>query len=276
MNLKLCSVLEYGIPETISILNQGFSDYIVPIHMGEEQFFNMLRFDSVDVNLSRVVFRDDQAVGVALIARRGWNCRLAGMSIIPGGRGQGVGRWLMKELIDEAKERGERRLELEVIEQNTPAVHLYQKAGFSIVRKLMSFVSEKPDGGPAEIQEIDLRMMGRMVTVHGLPDLPWQISGETLMQLGVPFKAFCSENCFVAISTPDASQISIRSILLMPEAQKVDGGSRLLRALFARYPGKTWRVPAIFPEEFGTLFKDVGFVEEDLSQLQMVINLLEQ
>ncbi len=273
MNLELKSVLQYGVDETLQVLNQGFSDYIVPIHIGREQFFNMLKCDSINADSSRIVIRNGEAVGAALVARRGWNSRLAGMAIVPGVRGQGVGRWLMKQLIDEARQRGDRRMELEVIEQNGPAVSLYKNAGFVVLRRLVSFVIKQPEGESYPIKEIDLRMMGRLVSAYGLSDLPWQISGETVAQLGPPFQAYSLDDSYVAISSPQEPSISLRSMLLMPEAQKGNQVENLLQGLFARFPGKTWQVPAIFPEEFGDIFERSGFEEEQLSQLQMVLVL---
>ncbi len=275
MDLELKSVLEFGIPNTAKLLNQGFSDYIVPIHIGVEQIYGMLRYDSIDINNSHVVIQDEEAVGAALIAIRGWSSRLAGMSIIPGRRGQGIGRWLMKELIKEARERGDRRMELEVIEQNGPAVSLYKNAGFVTLRRLVSYSLEESEGEFCEITEIDLRAMGRLVNSYGLSDLPWQISGETLAQLAPPFRAFCFQDAYAAISSPEASQISLRSLLIMPEAQERGQGIELLKGLFARFPQKTWSVPAIFPEVFSNIFERAGFEREELSQLQMVISITE-
>jgi hypothetical protein len=37
----------------------------------------------------------------------------------------------------------------------------------------------------------------------------------------------------------------------------------------SNYPGKTWHVPAIFPEELGKVFEMAGFEREDISQWQM-------
>ena len=49
------------------------------------------------------------------------------MGIVP--RGEGVGTWGLGQLIEQAAQRGDHTLELEVIEQNTPAVRL-SRAGF--------------------------------------------------------------------------------------------------------------------------------------------------
>jgi GNAT superfamily N-acetyltransferase len=271
MSLELISVFEYGIPETAKVLNTGFSDYIVPLVMDLERVHNMLRCDGIDVTSSRVVLRDEHPVGVALIARRGWNSRLAGMAIIPGVRRQGIGRWLMDELLAEAQARADRRMELEVIEQNQPALALYQQMGFEPIRCLLSFSLESPKGEPADIEEIDMLEMGRLVVAKGLPNLPWQISGQSLALLGPPMQAYqlAGRDVCVAISPSNAHQITIRSLLALPGERESADAMRLLRALFAMYPEKKWHVPALFPEEFAPIFKKTGFQKEQLSQLQM-------
>jgi len=35
---------------------------------------------------------------------------------------------------------------------------------------------------PNDLQEMDLREMGHSISQHGLSDLPWQLSGETIAQ----------------------------------------------------------------------------------------------
>lgn len=272
--MKTISALEYGLIKTTKVLNQGFSDYIVPVQMGQEQLCSMLKVDSVDLKESQIVIRDGEAVGAALIARRGWNCRLAGMAIIPTARGQGVGRFLLKKVVADARARADRRMELEVIEQNAPAVSLYQNSGFNIVRRLRGYNLENPTGTPQPIEEIDLRVMGRMVNTHGLQDLPWQVSGETLSQMGPPYRAYRLGGCSTAISDPEAPQIVLRSLLIMPKEMQSGKGDQFLKALFAKFPGKKWRVPAIFPEEFAGLFERIGFAEDEISQFQMVLNLM--
>jgi N-acetylglutamate synthase-like GNAT family acetyltransferase len=274
MELKTISALEYGLVKTTNVLNQGFSDYIVPVQMGLEQLNSMLKVDSVDLQHSQVVIRDGGAIGVALIAKRGWNCRLAGMAIAPSARGQGVGRFLLKKVIDDARGRGDRQMVLEVIEENSPAVSLYKNTGFRHIRKLVSYILDKPGGKQKPIEEIDLCVLGRLISAHGMPDLPWQISGETLSQMGPPMRAFRFKGCLTAITDPDAETIVFRSLLMMPDAAQEGYGVDFLEALFAKYPGKTWRVPAIFPEEFGGLFEQVGFKKEKIVQYQMVLNLM--
>jgi GNAT superfamily N-acetyltransferase len=273
MNFKLQSVLDYGLTKTASVLNLGFSDYFVPVQLDLFHFSDMVRVSTIDIGLSRVVFNDEKAVGVALIARRGWSSRLAAMSIIPDARRQKVGWWLMEQLIEEAKTRGDRRIDLEVIEQNEPAVKLYQKVGFRSIRRLLGYKTHQPEGEANQLVEIDLRELANLINLHGLQNLPWQLSGESLALKGPPNKAFQLGPSYAAITNPEADSIVVSSILTLPNERGKGYGAKLLRALFVKFPRKTWSIPAIYPEEIGGFFEALGFEIQELSQFQMELLL---
>jgi hypothetical protein len=148
----------------------------------------MLRKDNVDLDASRVLLADGEPSGIALIARRGAVQPSGGDGTRKRGarqKGQAPGSW--SDLIREARERGDREMALEVIEQNEAAVHLYKRYGFQVVRRLVSFVhQDAKQAAKNGLRELDLREMGRLVSLYGLPDLPWQLSGETIALLTRP------------------------------------------------------------------------------------------
>ena len=84
--METLPVAEFGLGETVELLNRGFADYFVPIQLNLAAFLHMVRGDGIDLFASRAVLRDGEAVGVALIARRGWTSRLAGMALVPEAR----------------------------------------------------------------------------------------------------------------------------------------------------------------------------------------------
>jgi ribosomal protein S18 acetylase RimI-like enzyme len=210
-----------------------------------------------------------------LMARRGWSSRGACMAVLPGARASGIGTWLLGRLLEESRGRGERRMELEVIEQNAPGVRLYEKSGFHTLRRLVSFSLSAADGGLGKenLEEVDVREVARAVTAYGLPDLPWQVSGETIAHLGPPHVAYKMDAACVVITDPSVSTVAIRSAIVEPRGRGQGQGTRLLRALMARHPGKEWKVNALCPEEMGGLFESVGFVKGRLTQLHMVNDL---
>ena len=268
---ELRSVLEFGLSETAEVLKEAFADYVVRIPFSPSMLARLLVHDSIDPGASKVVLSDGVAIGASLIGRRGWTSRLAGMAIVPEARGQGIGGWLLSALIDAAAERGDRHVVLEVIEGNERAIRLYERSGFRRVRRLLGFDLSRPHPEPSntELEEIDVREAARRVTRDGSPDLPWQISGETLALTGPPSRAFQLDGACATISDPSAPRIAIRSLLVAPDRRGERRAVALLRALFSRFPEKDWTVPPLCPEEFSKPLLSVGFQRGSLSQIQM-------
>ncbi len=226
---------------------------------------------------SRIFVRDGAAVGGALIARRGWTTRLAGMAITPEARRTGVGRTAVLQLLAEANARGDRAMVLEVIEQNTAAVELYRACGFQTVRRLIGFAGPPPSDAILQpgLREIDFREVAAAVTRYSLPDLPWQLSGETLAQLTPPNLAYRLNDVWIALSDPTQPIVTIRG--LIAEAGPGDGTpscregeATLLRAVMAKYPGREeWRLSAVWPEELASMLAPAGLPRSPLTQWQM-------
>ncbi len=274
MDLELAPASDYPLPDLTQLLNRSFEKYLVPIAFNLNQFLTMIRRDSVDLAASRVLLYDDQPAGIALIARRGWTSRLAAMGIVQSLRGKRAGSWFMERLIEEAREREDRELVLEVIEQNEYAVRLYQRCGFQTVRRLIGFqCSQINMTTTLPLEEIDLLTAGRFISQYGLSDLPWQLAGETIAHLTPPACAYQSAGACVVISNPDAEHVVLWSVVVKPEARGKNLGAELLKSVMAKYPHKTWHVSAILPEELGHVYERLGFQREALSQWQMKLPL---
>ena len=176
----------------------------------------------------------------------------------------------MAHLMQRARARGDRTMELEVIEGNEPALSLYERYGFRTKRRLLSFISIEPQAGSApSLEAVDMAQMARLVEAHGLPDLPWQLSGQTLARLGPPNQAYRLADAYVAISNPEDEAVYIRSVLVEPQSRKRGQAGLVLRGLLASHPGRTWHISPLCPEELGGLFEKAGFTRDSLSQFQM-------
>jgi len=274
MTLDIRSASDYRLPDLTQLLNLSFENYLVPVTFNLLQFLTMIRKDSVDLAASRVLLVDEQLAGIALIARRGWTSRLAAMGIVQSQRGQGAASWFMERLIREARERDDQDMVLEVIEQNESAVHLYQKCGFQSVRRLIGLIRKDADeSAKNSLETIDLREAGGLVSRYGLADLPWQLAGETIAHMNPPACTYRNGPALVVISNPQAEHVVIWSLLVEPEARGKDLGVDMLQCVIAKHPGKTWHIPALFPEEFGKVFEQAGFEREELTQWQMMRKL---
>jgi ribosomal protein S18 acetylase RimI-like enzyme len=263
---------EYSVADVADVLTRGFEGYFVPINIDYAALLTMIRRDGVDMGESRILLMDDLPIGVALIARRGWTSRLAAMGVVPDARNKGTGSWAMERLLDDARLRGDREMVLEVIEQNISAVHLYKKYGFEVVRRLVGYKLEKPKVTSSDsLDEVDIRELGRLVSLHGLPNLPWQLSGETIAHHTRPSRAFRLDGNLVLVSNPEAEHVAVWSVLVLPEKRRQSQGPRVMRALFSKFPNKTWHIPALCPEEVGIVFEEAGMKREELSQFQMTL-----
>ena len=131
---------------------------------------------------------------------------------------------------------------------------------------------EDPPTQPAsldELQEIDIATVARRVAYHGVPDLPWQISGHSLARLGSPDIALGLGPASAILSSPEEKRIVLRGFFVLPQERSHGYGRRLMEALLRRYPRKDWKVPALCPEEYGGFFERIGFEPGRLSQFQM-------
>lgn len=265
---------EFALADVADMLTRSFEGYFIPIVMDEAHLLTMIRLHSVDLSASRVVTADAAPAGIALMARRGWACRVAGMGVYSGWRGLGLGRFLMQRLVEEAVSRRDHEMVLEVIEQNDPAIRLYESVGFRKVRRLVSLELDSYEPGePDELEEIDIRELGRLVGCRGLPDLPWQLSAETVGQYTAPYRAYRRGAASALISDPALPDVRFAALLSEPSAEGDEQATALVRALVHAHPAKSWHVPAIFPEESVKPLLAAGFHHETLSQWQMALDV---
>jgi ribosomal protein S18 acetylase RimI-like enzyme len=288
MKLEFPSIVDYGLDRAAEVLTRAFADYLVSIVFDAGALLQSVRVDSVDLASSCIFVRNGTAVGGALIGRRGWTSRLAGMAILPEARRGGVGRTAVNHLLAEAKTRRDSRMVLEVIEQNTAAVHLYRAAGFREIRRLIGFAgplldvaSAVPSGiekDRSDLVEVDLREVGQAVTRYGLPDLPWQLSGETIAQLTPPNVAYRlnsegvreQASAWIALTNPAAPTVTVRALIADKSLPTPGREATVLRAVMEKHPGrKEWRFSAIWPEELADIISAVGLPRSPLTQWQM-------
>ena len=271
MSLHFVSAADYGVERTAEVFARGYADYTVKLALTPAALLNMVRVDGVDLASSRIALRDGVAVGGAAIARRGWGCRLAGMAVVPEARRAGAGRALLDLVVAEATARGEREMNLEVIQGNAPAVALYEKTGFHRLRVLCG--CEGPaakDAAPDDsLREVDLRAVAAAVAQHGLPDLPWQVSAETIAQLTPPSLGYRLGPAWLALTpAPAGDTVTVRGFVVEKTARRQGAMRALIRAAMARH-AVAWRFSAVFPEEITGVYEAAGLTRITMRQWQM-------
>ncbi|PTL75851.1 N-acetyltransferase [Vitiosangium sp. GDMCC 1.1324] len=252
-----------------------FAGYVVPISADVRAFEQRLRTEHVHLADSHVMVREGRVVALGLVARRGDVSRVAAMGIVPELRRSGVGHALLQRIFDDARSRGDRSVGLEVIESNAPAVALYERTGFQVRRRLVGWEGTLPEHS-APLEEVPLTTAVAAVLREGEPGLPWQLAPETLAGLTAPTRAFRLGSAVAVITEAGPQDVVLRSLVVAREKRRQGEGSRLVRGLAARLPGRRWKVPAISPEELGApFFTAMGLRRQALTQLEMVHGLQE-
>lgn len=269
--LEFRKAAQIPLEEVATTVTRGFEGYYVPIHFDAAALLNMVRVDNLDLAASTVTLRDGKPVGVALVARRGWTCRLATMSIDPQHRGQGIGNQLTKQILEAARQRGDRQFVLECIEQNAPALRLYHATGFKSVRRLVGYTATNvaAQADPA-LTEVNPASVSAAVDRWGVENLPWPMAPQTLASLTPPHRGYRLGSAWAIITNAAEATVTLRTLVVEREARRQGSGSRMVNALVAAFPGKTWRIAAMTPEELPeAFFTRLGFQKSPITQFQM-------
>jgi hypothetical protein len=121
-----------------------------------------------------------------------------------------------------------------------------------------------------DLQPVNILEVAKLVMQYGVDNLPWDVSGTAIARLAPPILAFRLDQAYAAISDPANEVIALRALIVPPDARRQGQGTRMLNSLFARYPNKTWTLPAVMPEEIvGERLARFGFARGPISQWQM-------
>jgi GNAT superfamily N-acetyltransferase len=120
--------------ERAELFTAAYEGYVVPMRVDEAALAWMEEKFDLDPDASRVALRDGEPVGLGNLGLRGDEAWIGGVGVVPRARRSGAGEALMRALHEQARERGVRRVWLEVIVENTGALALYEKLGYELVQ----------------------------------------------------------------------------------------------------------------------------------------------
>ncbi|MFW9923252.1 MAG: GNAT family N-acetyltransferase [Candidatus Thorarchaeota archaeon] len=128
----------------------GHSDsYIYPEMRSSkwsEQIFSGFsnNFHALDLDLNQQVSYNNKIVGISFVfANNPETSFIAEICIHPEYQGKGLGKALMKKIIQESSRKGFKQLGLAVTVDNSGAYSLYQKLGFQTTKDLLAIVKHK-------------------------------------------------------------------------------------------------------------------------------------
>lgn len=267
--------------ELATIYNQCRVDYIVPMPMNARRMQEYVHRNDIDLDLSTVAMTDDdEPTGIGMLGLRGQRSWITRLGVIPDCRRRKTGQFITENLIDQARSRGVKRVQLEVIRGNEPARNLFIKLGFQDTRELL--VIRRPPGAPA----IPSPVNGAIVTLLDQDEIPahldqrlyapsWVEESASLLKAG-NLKGF-----EIVLSGGEAGWVvfqarpfQLEQIVFDVPRDAVEKVTRaLLYALHQQYPTqdtKVENVPADHP--YWPVFQELGYVEA-FRRYEMVLDL---
>ncbi|MEO5719145.1 MAG: GNAT family N-acetyltransferase [Chthoniobacterales bacterium] len=208
MSFEIVPAHDIPLAEQARVFSDAFSGYVGgTFAMDAAGLARFICGQGADLCHSRFVRDADGLCGFGYITRTGDIARLAGMGVIAAARRSGIARRLLAHLLEEAEERADRMMVLEVIEQNSPADALYRSSGFSEVTRLLGWrrtAAPVADDKKKELQEISLATASQFPSAVEYPDLSWAISRHAFAKM-VARRAYTCGAALVVTGDPDVA-----------------------------------------------------------------------
>ena len=171
-NIELQVRLLTGTPVEMihEAFTDAFSEYEVKLDMPLAKLVEMMKTRDLNLDFSVGCFDGEKLVGFILTGYREIDgqkvCYDGGTGVIKAYQRKGIGEMMLKELLQLLKERGVSSFVLEVLENNTPAINLYEKYGFAKTRKLECFEIEKEKLRPVPDRGFGISVVNPAKTVE--------------------------------------------------------------------------------------------------------------
>ncbi len=165
--------------------NEGFSDYQIPVATTEEKLMKTLLRNGYRPDRSVGLFDGDLLVGFVLNGVRGNYCYDSGTAIIPSYRGNGYAHLLLDKTLELLVREEIHTWVLEVLADNTRAIKLYKRIGFTQQREFNCYHRET---GAFKQEETGITLTRQQTLSIPLGEcLPsWQNSIEAVQAGGIP------------------------------------------------------------------------------------------
>ena len=181
MSVELQSARSLSPGERTALFNAAYEGYLLPFHLDEATLAFMDDAFDLDLDASRIAFRGGEPVGLGNLGLRDEDAWIGGVGVVQSARRAGVGETLMRALHEQARDRGVRRVWLEVIVENSGAFALYEKLGYRTVRDVavwsLPAATEASSEAASEVPAAEAHARIRELRREREP---WQRADETL------------------------------------------------------------------------------------------------
>jgi ribosomal protein S18 acetylase RimI-like enzyme len=176
VTLELRPARSLSLGERAELFTAAYEGYLMPMHVDEAALGWMEEKFDLDLDASRIAYREGEPVGLVNLAVREREAWIGGVGVVPSARRDGVGEALMRAVHDAARSRGVERVWLEVIVENTSAFTLYEKLGYEVVQDVEVWTLPAATGAHAGRDVPVAEARARLPERHE----PWQRADGTL------------------------------------------------------------------------------------------------
>ncbi len=230
MVVRLAPASSIGQDDLAGLFTAVYAGYWHPVEVDAAGLRRMVTLHDLDLDASIVAVDAGTPVAVGVLGIRGRTGWVGGMGVLPERRREGLGRLVTEALLRNAERRGVRRVRLEVLEQNAPALAVYRALGFRELGDVVVWqLDEPPDGDDAVDADVD-DVVAELAPSGA--DAPWQRNAATIARLrdaGAELVAVRAEGGAALFTTAET-----RAALQEMSAPSAAVASTLLRAAFER------------------------------------------
>jgi len=183
--VKLIPASQFTLEQLTAIYNQTRVDYMVPMPMNAARLAEYVAIYDVDLNRSFVATaQDGEMLGVAMLGVREDRAWVTRLGVLPNTRRGGVGKALVRGLLEQAELLNRPFVMLEVIKNNIPAQQLFLKLGFYEIGELLVLRRaphlKPPPPVVADAERLD-RNQSLMLVGRARGTQPWTNQSESLI-----------------------------------------------------------------------------------------------
>ncbi|MCE1248427.1 MAG: GNAT family N-acetyltransferase [Firmicutes bacterium] len=190
------SLTNGDMPAVLIALRDSFSGYFIPMDLDMSKLLLMFHLYDIKTRYSFVLEEEGRMSAVMLIGRRGDTARTGPMGVISSRQKSGLGEKLIKYSIPLLRDFGIKRMILEVITENHPAIRLYEKCGFKKTRNLYSYqIEDEKLFSSEKAAEAVICKEGKNIPDDvelWLENYPWQRDWNTFKKLKNECEYLCS------------------------------------------------------------------------------------
>lgn len=178
---------EYSLVQLADAVTDAFRGYPLPVYESAARLARLVRVQGLDLAHSMVIrVGSGNLAGVGFLGVRANRAWISGFGIAPPHRGRRLASRLLDQLLDQARSAGAVDVRLEVLTDNLIARHVYSKAGFRVLRDLVS-VERAPWSGmrghSGEFRADRVTVEAAVQAAHELERTPpcWQREAASLL-----------------------------------------------------------------------------------------------